>query len=97
MRRLMTDLIFCKRLKKDAAPLLKPPFPGALGKEIFENISKQAWSEWVTHQTMLINEYRLSMIEAKSRQFLKEEMNKFLFGEGTDKPAGFTPLEKDNS
>lgn len=93
----MSNLIFCKKLKIESEPLAKAPFPGAMGQEILENISKQAWGEWLNHQTMLINEYRLSLIEAKSRQFLKEEMDKFLFGDGVEKPAGFTPIESKDS
>jgi Fe-S cluster biosynthesis and repair protein YggX len=85
--------IFCKYLNKEAEALKKPPFPGQLGQTIFENISKEAWKKWLTHQTMLINEYRLSMVDAKAQTFLKEEMQKFLF-EGTEtKPDGFTSPE----
>jgi Fe-S cluster biosynthesis and repair protein YggX len=65
--------------------------PGELGKKIYENISKEAWQLWLNHQTMLINEYRLSMLDPKSRDFLMQEMDKFLFGEGSDKPAGYVP------
>lgn len=89
----MTQTIFCKKLQMDAPALEKAPFPGELGQTILENISKQAWNDWLNHQTMLINEYRLSMIEPKSRQFLKDEMNAFLFGEGGTKPDGYTPVE----
>jgi Fe-S cluster biosynthesis and repair protein YggX len=87
----MTSLLFCKKLKEELPAMAKAPFPGELGQKILNSISKQAWSQWLTHQTMLINEYRLSMIEAKARQFLKEEMVKFLFEEGAEKPQGYTP------
>ena len=86
----MSKQIFCQKLQKQADALSKPPFPGELGEKIYNEISKQAWQEWLNHQTMLINEYRLSMIEAKARQFLKEEMHKFLFTDSAEKPAGYT-------
>lgn len=87
----MTKQIFCQKLNKEAPALEQAPFPGELGQKIYQNISKQAWNEWLNQQTMLINEYRLSMVDAKARQFIKEEMNKFLFGEGSEKPQGFIP------
>lgn len=86
----MNRTVFCCKLNQEAEGMAKPPFPGALGERVFNNVSKQAWSMWLSHQTMLINEYRLNLGEAKSREFLKEEMNKFFFGEGSAKPAGFT-------
>jgi Fe-S cluster biosynthesis and repair protein YggX len=72
--------VHCVKLGQEAEGLERPPIPGPLGQRIFENVSKQAWSKWVAHQTMLINEYRLSLAEAKSRAFLTEEMDKFFFG-----------------
>jgi Fe-S cluster biosynthesis and repair protein YggX len=89
----MTRLIHCAKLNKEAEGLEYPPLPGELGKKIFDQISKEAWAMWVAHQTMLINEYRLSMIEPKSRAFLMLEMDKFLFGDGSEKPAGYTAPE----
>ncbi|MGL6028891.1 MAG: oxidative damage protection protein [Legionella sp.] len=86
----MSRTVFCCKLNQEAEGMTKAPFPGALGEQIFNQVSKQAWSMWLSHQTMLINEYRLNLGEAKSREFLKEEMNKFFFGEGSAKPAGFT-------
>lgn len=87
----MTKIIFCTKLKKDAEALDYAPFPGPLGQRIQQEISQEAWNLWISHQTMLINEYRLNLIDPKSRQFLKEEMDKFFFGQGSDKPAGFSP------
>ncbi|HGG59696.1 MAG TPA: oxidative damage protection protein [Gammaproteobacteria bacterium] len=78
----MTRMVNCVILKKEAEGLDRPTYPGELGKRIFENVSKEAWQQWLRHQTMLINEYRLSPIEPKARQFLEEEMEKFFFGEG---------------
>lgn len=85
----MTRMLFCSKLKKDAEGLESPPLPGELGKKIYEEISKEAWQLWLNHQIMLINEYRLSMIDSKSRTFLLTEMEKFLFGDGSDKPSGY--------
>ncbi|QTS83929.1 oxidative damage protection protein [Coxiella endosymbiont of Amblyomma nuttalli] len=76
----MTRRVFCKKLGREAEGLTYHPYPGELGARIYAHISKQAWQAWLTHQTMLINEYRLNVIEPKSRQFLEEEMKKFLFG-----------------
>lgn len=89
----MSRLIFCCKLQQEAEGMQKPPFPGALGERIFNNVSKQAWSMWLSHQTMLINEYRLNLMEVKSREFLKEEMEKYFFGEGSEKPSGFIAKE----
>jgi Fe-S cluster biosynthesis and repair protein YggX len=85
----MSDLIFCHKLKKQAEALAKPPFPNALGQEIFEQISAQAWKMWLERQTMFINENRLNLLDAKAKQFLLEEMKKFLFEDHDNKPAGF--------
>lgn len=76
----MSRTVHCVKLGREAEGLPRPPLPGALGQRIFENVSKQAWQEWVAHQTRLINEYRLVLSEAKSRAFLTEEMEKFFFG-----------------
>lgn len=85
----MSHLVQCLKLNKQAEGLDKAPLPGPLGERVHAHISKEAWQMWVNHQTMLINEYRLSLIEPKSRAFLLEEMQKFLFGEGSEKPPGF--------
>jgi Fe-S cluster biosynthesis and repair protein YggX len=93
----MTHLIFCAKLKKEAEGLAYPPIPGEVGKKVYENISQEAWQMWVNHQTMLINEYRLSMLEPKSRAFLMQELDKFLFGDGSEKPAGYIPKDESSS
>lgn len=87
----MSRMIFCCKLKEDSEGMTKPPFPGELGEKIFNQVSQRAWSMWLSHQTMLINEYRLNLMEPKSREFLKEELEKYFFGDGSDKPTGFTP------
>lgn len=87
----MSRSILCLKLNQEAEGLDAPPFPGELGEKIYQHISKQAWKMWLAHQTMLINEYRLSLIDPKAREFLKKEMNNYFFGEGSEKPSGFTP------
>jgi Fe-S cluster biosynthesis and repair protein YggX len=90
----MTRTVHCVKLGEEAEGLNAPPYPGELGKRIYENVSKQAWQMWLSHQTMLINEYRLSPIEPKARQFLEQEMEKYFFGEGSEKPEDYKPPEQ---
>lgn len=88
----MSRNIQCVKLNKEAEGLEFAPYPGKLGERIFADISKEAWKLWLGHQTMLINEYRLSTIDPKSREFLETEMEKFLFSEdGSAIPEGFVP------
>lgn len=87
----MSREVFCQKLKRNEAGLDYQPYPGALGQRIYDNISAQAWDLWMKHQTMLINEYRLNLIDPNATAFLKEEMVKFLFEEGATPPPGFTP------
>ncbi|MBK7251280.1 MAG: oxidative damage protection protein [Gammaproteobacteria bacterium] len=85
----MTRSVQCVVLKREAPGLDRPPYPGELGRRVFENVSKEGWARWVSHQTMLMNEYRLTPIDPKARKFLEGEMEKFFFGAGVDKPAGY--------
>ncbi|WP_018936910.1 oxidative damage protection protein [Thioalkalivibrio sp. ALJ24] len=85
----MARTVNCVKLGKEAEGLDFPPYPGEMGKKIYLNVSKEAWNAWLSHQTMLINEYRLTPVDPKARKFLEEEMEKFLFGEGSEKPEGF--------
>lgn len=85
----MTRLVQCIKLNKQAPGLAQPPMPGPVGQKIFEQVSQEAWQLWIDHQTMLINEYRLSVIDPKSRALLLEEMEKFFFGDGSEKPPGY--------
>lgn len=87
----MARKVQCVLLKREAEGLDYLPYPGELGQRIYASISKEAWAQWVAHQTMLINENRLSTIEPKARAFLVAEMEKFLFGSGSDKPKEFVP------
>lgn len=85
----MTRMVNCVLLKREAEGLAYAPYPGELGQRIYNEVSKEAWTRWVQHQTMLINEYRLTPIEPKARKFLVAEMEKFFFGGGSKKPDEF--------
>ncbi len=85
----MARIVQCVVLGRAAQGLDYAPYPGELGKRIYQQVSKEAWQRWLEHQTMLINEYRLTPIEPKARQFLAAEMEKFLFGAGASRPEGF--------
>ena len=87
----MARTVNCVLLGKEAEGLDFAPYPGELGQRIYDNISKEAWQRWLGHQTMLINEYRLSPIEPRAREFLEQEMEKFFFGGGSDAPPDFKP------
>ena len=87
----MSRQVNCIKLNQEAEGLDRSPYPGELGQRIFDNVSKEAWQMWLQQQTMLLNEYRLSPIDPKSRKFLEEQMEKFFFGEGAETPAQFTP------
>ena len=87
----MSRTVYCVKLQREAEGLAFAPWPGELGKRIFDNVSKEAWSAWLAHQTMLINENRLSPLDPKARMFLEGEMEKYLFGQGSATPAGYVP------
>ena len=91
----MTRTVHCLVLDREAEGLPKPPYPGELGQRIYASISKEAWQQWLQHQTMLINEYRLSPVDPKARKFLLKEMEKFLFGSGSERPEGYVEPEGD--
>jgi len=85
----MTRQVNCVVLKRPAEGLERPPYPGDLGRRIYENVSKEVWGRWVRHQIMLLNEYRLSPVDPKARKFLEAEMEKYFFGPGSDAPAEY--------
>ncbi|MEW8322870.1 MAG: oxidative damage protection protein [Candidatus Thiodiazotropha taylori] len=87
----MSRTVECVKLKREAEGLDRQPYPGDLGLRIFENVSKEAWQEWLRHQTMLINENRLSPVDPKARKFLEEQMEQFFFGEGSELPQDYKP------
>ncbi|MCP3680963.1 MAG: oxidative damage protection protein [Gammaproteobacteria bacterium] len=86
-------IIFCQKLQQKKEGLEFAPFPGEIGQRIYEEICKEAWQQWLDHQTILINENRLNMLDSDARKYLRQEMEKFLFGEGSDKPAGYVAPE----
>ena len=89
----MARNVHCVKLGREAEGLDFPPLPGEIGQRIFEGVSKQAWQEWLAHQTMLINENRLDVRAPESRRFLSRELEKHLFGGGSEKPAGYVAPE----
>ncbi len=89
----MGRTVQCVVLGTESEGLDRPTYPGELGQRIFDNVSKVAWQRWLGHQTMLINEYRLTPIEPKAREFLEREMEQFFFGEGSERPPDFVGEE----
>jgi Fe-S cluster biosynthesis and repair protein YggX len=87
----MPKTVNCVVLGHEAEGLDYQPYPGELGQRIFASVSKEGWQRWLKHQTMLINEYRLTPVDPKARKFLVAEMEKFFFGEGSQKPTDYTP------
>ena len=87
----MSRKVHCVKLDREAEGLKTAPYPGELGKRIFDNVSQEAWRMWLGHQTMLINEYRLTPFEPQARKFLEQEMEKFFFGGGSDIPKEYVP------
>jgi Fe-S cluster biosynthesis and repair protein YggX len=85
----MARIVHCVKLGRDAEGLAFAPWPGELGRRIYDHVSKEAWGQWLTHQTMLINENRLNPLEAKTRAFIAAEMEKYFFGAGSEVPAGY--------
>lgn len=87
----MARMVFCRKYKEELEGLDLPPMPGAKGQEIYDNISKKAWGEWMTHQTMLINEKRLNLMDMTDRAYLDEQRDKFFNDEKVDEAEGYVP------
>lgn len=87
----MARMVQCIKLGKEAEGLDFAPYPGELGRRIYDNVSKEAWQQWLKHQTMLVNENRLNLADARARQYLARQMEKFFFGEGAETPQGYVP------
>ena len=87
----MSRTVLCKKYQKEMEGLDAPPYPGPKGQEIFDSVSKQAWLDWQSHQTMLINEKHLSLVDPEARKYLQEEMAKFFAGEDYDLAEGYVP------
>ena len=87
----MTRMVHCVKLGREAEGLDTPPYPGELGKRIYAGVSKEAWAGWLRHQTMLVNENRLNLADARARQYLARQMERYFFGDGADQPQGYVP------
>jgi Fe-S cluster biosynthesis and repair protein YggX len=87
----MARMVNCIKLGKEAEGMDFPPYPGELGKRIWQSVSKEAWAAWLKHQTMLVNENRLSLADARARQYLARQMENHFFGDGADAAQGYVP------
>lgn len=87
----MPRMVQCVKLKRELPGLEKPPFPGELGKRIFENVSQEAWEMWPAQSTIIINHYGLNMADPSARKFLREQMEEFFFGSDVPMPEDWTP------
>jgi len=87
----MARTVQCIKLGKEAEGLDFPPYPGELGKRIFEGVSKEAWAAWLRHQTMLVNENRLNLADLRARQYLARQMEAHFFGGGAEQAQGYVP------
>jgi len=87
----MTRMVNCIKLGQQAEGLDFPPYPGEIGKRIYEQVSRQAWQDWLRHQTMLVNENRLSLADPRARKYLAAQMESYFFGDGGEQPAGYVP------
>lgn len=87
----MTRTVMCRLHKEELPGLAKSPFPGSRGEDIFQHVSQKAWDEWQTHQTMIINERQLNMMDGKDRKYIMAEMDKFFAGEEFERAEGYVP------
>ena len=90
----MSRTVFCRKYQQELPGLAVPPLPGKRGQELFEQVSRRAWQEWLQHQTLLINEKRLNLMDREARQYLEEQMGRFLSGEAVDSADGYIPPEQ---
>ncbi len=90
----MTRTVMCRKYQQELEGLAFPPFPGPKGQELFDTVSKQAWQEWLKHQTMLINENHLNVMQPEAQNFLAEQRDKFLNNADYERPKGWTPEKK---
>ena len=87
----MPRTVHCIKLGRDAEGLDFPPYPGELGKRLYDSVSKEAWQQWLKQQTMLVNENRLNLADKKARDYLAQQMEQHFFGEGAERAAGYVP------
>jgi Fe-S cluster biosynthesis and repair protein YggX len=84
-------MVECVKLGKEAEGLDFAPYPGDLGKRLYESVSKEAWQGWMNHQTMLVNENRLNLADPRARKYLAEQLERYFFGDGGDQAVGYVP------
>ena len=90
----MARMVNCIKLKKEAEGLDVPPYPGELGKRLYETVSKEAWKGWLEHQKMLVNEKQLNLADKKARDYLAQQMENHFFGTGADVASGYVPPQQ---
>ena len=90
----MTRTVFCQKYQQEMEGLEQPPFPGPAGEHIYEHVSKQAWQEWLAHQTMLINEKQLNVMDPEAKKYLDDQRERFLNNQAFDRAEGYTPPEE---
>lgn len=90
----MSRTVRCIKLDKEAEGLKLPPFPGELGKRVYDNVSQEAWQVWLEQQKMLVNENRLNLADPAARKYLLEQTEKYFFGSGVDSATGYVPPER---
>ena len=90
----MARMVKCIKLGREAEGLDFPPYPGEFGKRNWENVSKEAWQQWLRQQTMLVNENRLNLADPRARKYLMEQTERHFFGAGADVASGYVPPEK---
>ncbi len=91
----MSRTVMCRKYQTELDGLDRPPFPGPKGQDIFETVSKKAWQEWLQHQTLLINEKHLNVMDPQARAFLDAQRDRFLNNENYAKAAGYVPPAHD--
>jgi len=90
----MSRTVLCRKHKQELEGLERAPYPGPKGEAVLATISKKAWQEWLAHQTMMINEKRLNLMDSSTQTFLSEEFEKFMDGDDYERPEGYVPEEK---
>ncbi|MBL4868359.1 MAG: oxidative damage protection protein [Pseudomonadales bacterium] len=87
----MSRTVMCRKFNKELEALDSPPYPGKRGQALFNTVSKMAWQSWLKHQTMLINEKHLSLVDPETQQYLSEQLEKFLDNKDFDRAEGYVP------
>ena len=83
--------VFCAKLQKDLPGLDEPPFDTELGKRVYENVSQEAWGQWMEFCKMLLNEYRLNPARREDQEAIVKQMEQFFFGQGAALPKEYVP------